>query len=418
MLPYLTADLPGIGGRIKRFNEDFLVEELPLYPASGQGTHIFFAVEKQGLTTLAAIKMIASALGRSHRDIGYAGMKDAHGITRQMFSIEHEDPERIRQLEFSRMRVLSVDRHTNKLRLGHLAGNRFAIKIREFDESGEGRARAVFERMIRIGVPNYFGPQRFGARGDNGKIGRAILLDDHQEAIALILGRAGPFDHGDVLRARQLYDAGELRESMLAWPRAFPEQARVAREMVRTNGDARRAWRSVDQTLRKLYVSAFQSELFNEVLAQRIGELNRIETGDLAWKHVNGAVFRVEDAAVEQPRCDAFEISATGPLFGPRMTEPTGRPGQIELNVLADSGLTRDQVRAAYAMKMDGARRPLRVPLAEGAIERGEDNRGPFLLLSFILSPGAYATNVTREICKIGESPAAEKDAETVSRES
>jgi tRNA pseudouridine13 synthase len=399
-MPYRTADLPGVGGRIKRYNEDFLVEEVPLYPASGEGTHTYFVIEKQGLTTLAAIKQIAAALGRPHRDVGYAGMKDAHGITRQTLSIEHVEPERVRQISLNRVRVMSATRHTNKLRLGHLAGNRFDIRIRNLDMDSVPGAQEIFDHLRRTGVPNYFGPQRFGVRGDNGRIGRAILLDDFGEAIALILGRPGPVDHGEVRSARELFDAGQLREAMLAWPRGFPEQIRVAREMVRTQGDVRRAWRAVDHTLRKLYLSAFQSELFNEVLAARIGEIDRLETGDLAWKHGNGAVFRVEDATVEQPRCDAFEISPTGPLYGPRMTEPGGRPGQIELHVLADAGLTRDRVRAAYSMKLDGARRPLRVPLCDAAIETGADHRGPFLLLRFSLPPGAYATSVTREICK------------------
>ncbi len=399
-LPYLTAELPGVGGVIKRYNEDFEVEELPLYSPSGQGTHTYFEIEKQGLTTLAAVKMIASALGRAPREIGYAGMKDAHGVTRQTFSVEHVEPDRVQALALSRVQVLSVGLHTNKLRLGHLAGNRFVIKIREAETGSDGKARAVFDELRRRGVPNYFGPQRFGARGDNGQIGRAVLLDDHSQAISLILGRVGPFDHSEVRRAREFYDNGQLREAMLAWPRAFPEQSRVAREMVRTGGDARRAWRSVDHTLRKLYLSAFQSELFNEVLALRLATMDRIEVGDLAWKHVNGAVFRVEDAATEQPRCDALEISPTGPLFGPRMTEPAGPPAQVELNVLADAGLSRDQVRAAYTMKLDGARRPLRVPVGDAELRRGEDTRGSYLMLSFCLPPGAYATNVTREICK------------------
>ena len=88
-LPYLTADLPGVGGEIKRFDEDFVVEELPLYAPSGAGTHVYFTIEKRGLPTLAAIQHIARALGRQPRDIGYAGMKDAHGVTRQMLSVEH-----------------------------------------------------------------------------------------------------------------------------------------------------------------------------------------------------------------------------------------------------------------------------------------------------------------------------------------
>jgi tRNA pseudouridine13 synthase len=399
-LPSLTPELPGIGGVIKRYNEDFWVEEVPLYPASGQGTHTYFVIEKQGLTTLAAIRLIAQALGRPPRDIGYAGLKDAHGVTRQMLSIEHVDPQRVASLQISRIRVLSVNRHTNKLKLGHHAGNRFQIKIRDGGPDAFPRARTILERLLRRGVPNYFGPQRFGARGDNALVGKAVLCEDYAEAVALILGRPGPHDHGKVRAARERFDQGDYQGALLAWPPAFREQLRVAREMVRTSGDAVRAWQAVDHTLRRLYASAFQSALFNQVVSRRIEALDRVETGDLAWKHSNGACFHVLDAAAEQPRCDAFEISATGPLFGPRMTEATGRPGRIEAEVLLESGVTRAQIQTRHSRSIDGARRPLRVPLAHTAVESGEDERGSFLLLTFTLPPGAYATNVTREVIK------------------
>ncbi len=399
-LPYLTADLPGVGGIIKRYNEDFVVEELPLYPASGQGTHIFFQIEKQGMTTLSAIQRIAGAVGRQPRDIGYAGLKDAHGVTRQRFSLEHIDPAKIEGVSISGMRVLSTTRHSNKIKLGHLAGNKFVIKLREAEVGSLGKARNILDVLRKRGVPNYFGPQRFGSRGDNGLIGLAVVRDQYDEAIALMLGRPGPFDHGAVQRARELFDAGQLEESADAWPGAFNQQRRVCRAFAKSGGDARAAWRAVDHTLRKLYISALQSELFNRVLGKRIGEIDRLETGDIAWKHVNGACFRVEDAAVEQPRCDAFEISATGPLHGRRMTEPTGRAGEIESAVLAEISLDKETVVAKDGGKLDGARRPLRVPLRDTEATEGKDDRGPFLQVCFALPAGSYATSVAREICK------------------
>src|SRR5437899_1222977 len=86
-LPQLTGDFPGIGGSLKQRPEDFFVQEIPLYEPSGQGEHVYCEVQKIGLTTFDAINRIAKALGVSSRDIGYAGMKDARAITRQVFSI-------------------------------------------------------------------------------------------------------------------------------------------------------------------------------------------------------------------------------------------------------------------------------------------------------------------------------------------
>src|SRR3712207_5138236 len=128
---YLTAEQPGIGGRLKVKPEDFIVEEIPLYLPSGEGQHLYAEIEKTGLSTYAAIKTIAQALNISPNAIGYAGLKDARAITRQTLSIEGATPEAINQLHLSNIKILKVNRHGNKLRVGHLAGNRFVIRVRE-----------------------------------------------------------------------------------------------------------------------------------------------------------------------------------------------------------------------------------------------------------------------------------------------
>lgn len=400
-LPYLTRDLPGVGGAIKRCDDDFIVEEMPRYEASGEGTHIYFQIEKRGMTTPAAIRLIADALGRRPQEIGYAGLKDAHSVARQMLSIEHINPAKVTGLSLARIRVVSTSRHTNKIKLGHLAGNRFEIKIRDTAEGALARAEPVVERLASRGVPNYFGPQRFGVRGDNALVGLAVLHGDLESAIALILGRPGRFERDDVRRARELFDKGDFAAAADAWPRELKGPGRVCRALTDGGGDPRKAWRAVDHSLRKLYFSAVQSELFNRVLTKRIDSIDMVQAGDVAWKHANGACFVVEDASVEQPRCNAFEISPTGPLFGRKMKEPSGDPLEIEQQALSHTKLGAAQLRAQDGAKLDGARRPLRVPLQDPRLDSGTDNNGPYLRIAFALPPGSYATVVTREICKV-----------------
>jgi tRNA pseudouridine13 synthase len=411
-LPYLTRDVPGVGGVIKAHDEDFVVEEIPLYEACGAGTHTYFLAEKQSLTTLEAVRRIAQALGKAPRDVGYAGMKDAHGVTRQMLSIEHVPPERVAALELPRIRIVSVSRHGNKLKLGHLAGNRFQVRLRGAEPEAGPRISAIMAILQRRGVPNYFGPQRFGARGDNAWIGLAVMRGDHDDALARMLGRPGAFDHGAVRRARELYDAGRLEEAARNWPPRSHEHATVVRALIRAGGDARRAWSAVPHTLRKLYLSAVQSAVFNVVLAQRLERIDALEVGDLAWKHRNGACFLVEDLAAEQPRCDAFEISPSGPLFGRRMTPAQGTPGEREREALSSSGLELEHLLTSSTSRLDGARRPLRVPLGDWAVEEGTDGRGQYWELRFALPPGAYATGVLREVSKSGSSANTERPDE------
>lgn len=129
--PYLTGAIPGIGGIIKESAGDFLVEEIPAYLPCGSGEHCYLTIEKTGITTLEAIGRIARSLKIQERDIGYAGMKDAVGVTRQTISLQRITPEQVLSLEVDGVATVSACLHTNKLKLGHLRGNRFRVVIRD-----------------------------------------------------------------------------------------------------------------------------------------------------------------------------------------------------------------------------------------------------------------------------------------------
>jgi tRNA pseudouridine13 synthase len=399
-LPYRTADVPGLGGRIKARPEDFVVEELPLYEPADEGTHTFFALEKCGVATMPAIREIARALGVPHRHFGYAGLKDADALTTQTVSIEHVPPERLLALDLPRIRIRWARHHRNKLKLGHLRGNRFRIRLRDAAPGRLADARALLDRLAREGVPNYFGEQRFGVRGDTWVLGRALLCQDWDELIRNMLGRPTERDHGGVLEARRRFEQGDYEAAARAWPYTFRDERKACQTLARTDGDTKRAAYGIDKPLKRLYISAYQSYLFNRVVAERVDTLDTLLSGDLAYRHAGGAVFRVEDPAVEQPRADAFEISPSGPLFGYRMTEPEGRAAEIEASVLQAEGLAPGDFRAAGAHKVKGARRPLRIRPQDAAVESGEDELGPYYEFRFGLEPGAYATMVLRELCE------------------
>lgn len=405
-LPFLTADLPGIGGRWKCRPADFQVDEIPIYKPSGRGTHTYFGIEKTGLSTERAIEAVANALGVHRRDVGYAGLKDAQAIARQTLSIEHVEPDRVRALSIPGLEVKWVDRHTNKLKLGHLQGNRFSIKVREADDLSLSKVEAVLAVLTRRGMPNYFGPQRFGLGGDNGRIGLAVLRGRYDEALAIMLGRPDNDDRDDVLTARRCFEAGDFEAAARAWPYHFNDRRQACRAMARFQGSAKRAWQSLRWPWRRMYLSAMQSELFNRVVARRLEQIDRVLEGDLAMKHANGAVFLVTDAEAEQPRAEAFEISPTGPLFGRRMTQPRGAPAIIEADALAEVGLSAETLAQQSGERIDGARRALRVRPEDIEAAVGEDDHGRFLGLHFSLPAGSYATALLGEVCKTGHAPA------------
>ena len=166
-LPAITGGLAGTGGRCRVCPEDFVVSEIPRFPPSGDGEYAYAYVEKRGLAT----HDLAAALrerGVLYKDIGVAGLKDKHAVTRQWISVpaRHSgDLEALDALEGAR--VLETSRHSSKLRRGQLRGNRFAARVREPEPGWESRARAVVARLRALGLPNYFGPQRFGRFNSN-----------------------------------------------------------------------------------------------------------------------------------------------------------------------------------------------------------------------------------------------------------
>ncbi len=152
--PYSTESVPPVAGAYKLRPEDFRVEEIPAYSPLGEGEHVLFEIEKRGLTTHAALDRIGRALGIASRALGVAGLKDAQGVTRQWISAQGVARERVEALDLRGIRVISAGLHRNKLRIGHLRGNRFTIRLREVDPGQLGRVREILVILARRGVPN------------------------------------------------------------------------------------------------------------------------------------------------------------------------------------------------------------------------------------------------------------------------
>ena len=236
----LTADLLGIGGRIKQEPEDFDVEEIPAYTPSGEGDHLFLWVEKRGMGAEFFVRQVAKRLGIGPGEIGTAGLKDRHAVTRQFVSVPAAAEANLSKLEGDGIRLLNVSRHGNKLRPGHLRGNRFRILIRDANVAAGDQLERILSRIRAEGLPNYYGTQRFGRDGETAKLGLDLLA--------------------------------------------------------RTGRPVRQGF------LRKLALSAAQSLQFNAYLAQRLadGLMRRVLPGDVMAKWPLGGMFTAEDVAAEQ----------------------------------------------------------------------------------------------------------------------
>lgn len=283
--PFLTGALPGTGGRIREALADFEVDEVrDEAPAdAGEGGHLWLRVEKADQTTQRVIGHLREALGLDGDAIGHAGLKDRRAITTQWISVPAAVADRLDAVPpMPGVRILERVPAAHKIQEGELRGNRFRIRVRGA-EGGVERAEAIMRALAVAGVPNYYGPQRFGAGGDNAERGLALL-------------RAGRKPRG---------------------------------------------W------LDKLLTNAVQSWLFNDWVAARLagGTFATVLHGDIAVKHETGGKFLVGEPEVEAPRAAAFAISATGPLFGRKYHEAQFAARAIEDEVLAAHGLARDLFR-------------------------------------------------------------------------
>ncbi|HPS52475.1 MAG TPA: tRNA pseudouridine(13) synthase TruD, partial [Phycisphaerae bacterium] len=248
--PCLTRDFAGIGGEIKVHPDDFRVDEIPAYMPCGEGTHVFVRAEKRGMTTPAATGRLAKILGINPADVGYAGLKDARAVTTQYFSMEHVDEKKLCGYDDGQLKVVSISRHGNKLKTGHLLGNRFVIRIRGVSREQLGNARAIFDVLCRRGVPNYFGVQRFGARRDTHLLGEALVRDDRDGFLKKFLGSPQAGDFCDMQAARDSFDAGCLDRALKLWPRQFEDQ-RKALLMFRKTGRPGLAIGAVDKRMKR-----------------------------------------------------------------------------------------------------------------------------------------------------------------------
>jgi tRNA pseudouridine13 synthase len=348
-------------GRIKERPEDFVVEELPAYAPSGEGTHVYVRFTKTDLTTLDALRSIARALGCEPREAGFAGMKDRRAVTTQTLSLQaprgvepKELAARASALSLPGITVHEATPHGNKLKPGHLAGNRFTLVVRDVAREALPAVEASLARASAEGVPNAFGAQRFGRQGDN------------------------------ATRA-------------LAWLRGEEPGPR-------------------DPRMRRLLWSALQSAVFNAVLEARVadGTFASALEGDLLKLRTSGGLFLCTDAQTDAGRAEAGDLSPTGPLVGDKMRWPEGAPLALERRIAATI-LGKDFDLASTSRLGEGTRRALRVWVQDLRWDSIADDPGhsrTCVRVYFVLPKGAYATTVLGSVFDLDGSGVTEGESE------
>ncbi len=337
----------------KQSPRDFVVEEIPLYEFSGEGEHLILYIRKKNLTTTEMVGHIARYLGIKNKEIGYAGLKDKHAMTKQYISLHKKYEEAMDNFDFEGIKVLSKTYHNNKLRIGHLKGNRFYIKVKKVNPTSAAKIDEALKNIADVGMPNFFGYQRFGSDGNNHILGEKLAK-------------------------------GEARER--------------------------------NPRVKKLLINAYQSHLFNLWLSRRL-EINsliasfqtqeletllnlpketlqkmqaqthpfKLISGDIMEHYPYGKLFEFEDNAEDIQRFNERKISVTGLLCGKKVKMAGSLAGEIEKDF--DDAINADGARRfAWVYPTD----------IEGRFNKVEAQYE----MNFTLPKGSYATVLIEEIAK------------------
>lgn len=284
-LPFVADSLPGIGGSIKATPEHFVVEEILPYTPCGQGEHVYITFKRSGWNTADAARSMQKHLEVARSDVGWGGRKDKTAVVVQTLSFRCSINRPLAEIENALsdlpFELLAIDRHRNKIKTGHVAANRFTVVVSQTEPDVLPRALAIAHRLKQTGVPNFYGPQRFG--------------------------------HG-----RQNIHRGFALFSQARKVRKNPFMASVVQSVL------------------------FNIWLKKRMQA---GDYQRLLAGDIVKKTDTGGMFVVDDPAIETPRFEAGKIVYTGPIYGFKMKPATEAAGEREAMLLDRFRLTAEDFR-------------------------------------------------------------------------
>jgi len=435
-IDYYASDSDGIGGDLRIEPEDFRVQELenfdpePVDADPGAYPEILLRATLRSWDTNDFAGRLSDSLDMSRERVSWAGTKDKHAVTTQLFSISDGDPEAIAALEIRAAEIEVLGRTGRPISFGDLHGNRFEIRVRNAVDDAAERVTAITDALgafadsenetDTVGVPNWFGQQRFGSRRPvTHEVGLAIARQEWREAVLAYV--ANPFEtEPKATQAARETVASEAESEEPDWQTcldAMPGQLgyersmlhRLAEDGASTPEDFRHALEAVPWNLQQLFVNAAQSYVFNRILSERLARglpFDRPVDGDVCCFVDSDApaelvapdpdrLQRVSGSRVDvmERHCARGRAFVTAPLIGTDTELADGEPGEIERDVLADVGLEPADFDLPGEFASSGTRRSI---LLRTALTADPET----LTFGFALPSGSYATALLREYLK------------------
>ncbi len=335
----------------KQSPETFVVEEVPLYPFKEEGEHLVLKVRKKNLTTWQMLQSLSEQIGVKLRDIGYAGLKDKNALTYQFISMPKKYEKSLANFSHPNIKIIESHLHTNKIRLGHLKGNKFFVRLKKVLPHNAKKIENVLAIIQKEGIPNYFGYQRFGIEGDNYLLGKEIVEKRRKERN---------------IKKRKLFINAYQSHLFNLWLSKRVERSRLIESF--SSKELRDILDLPDEMIKNLKA---QEQFF------------KIYPGDIAKHYPKGKLFFVDDPLAEAKRFQSRDISPTGLLPGAKTPRAEGLAREIEKDFDEEIELKGDR-RYAWVFVED--------------IETNYKEDKAWFELGFFLPKGSYATILLEEI--------------------
>jgi tRNA pseudouridine13 synthase len=345
-----------INAHFSKNSKDFVVTENPLYEWSGEGEHLVLKIRKKDITTWSMLKELSRVTGVKEREFGYAGLKDKDGSTVQFISMPKIKEHTLENFSHDKIKIIEKHYHKNKLKIGHLKGNHFFIRLKKVNPTDALKLKEAVKAIKTNGFANYFGYQRFGKDGDNYEYAKEIL-------------------------------SGKKKERNKKMKKFF---------ISAYQSHLFNLWLSKRVEISKLFQSFDEKEIF-ELLNMPKESIKQIKAqpsffkmlpGELMHHYPYGKVFICEDLEAESQRFFQKDITPTGLLCGKRAQNSTGIAGNYEKDITKEAEEFIDQ--------MNGARRFAWI-WAEGLEMKYVEEKAQ-VELNFSLPKGSYATVILEEL--------------------
>jgi len=423
----------GIGGKIRQLLDDFVVEELlldgslaevtpPSEALVGEGRYLICVLIKRKWDTFLAVRQVAERLHISQKRIRFAGIKDTKALTAQHISLQNVLPSKILDLQIKDITVYPKRFSKERMYSQLIKGNRFHITVRGINHSTsliKKWTRSVNQEIEQAGgVPNFFGHQRFGTiRPNTHLVGKHLTRGDPENSVLAFLGEPSKHEHPEARAARQqLQDTMNFEQALECFPRFLRYERFMLRHLTKCPTDFVGAFRTLPRRLRKLFVQAYQSYLFNRFLSERIRRgipLNDPQLGDFMIKLDKHGIPTGECGQVTDQNIQAMvnaveeqKMCVAAPLVGPNQSPSKGIQGEIEQTILEAENVSPTAFKIPFMPEAtaEGGLRTVLNPvwnLVQEEISEDTENEGKQMMtLGFTLNRGSYATVVLREFMK------------------